>query len=80
MQLVFDSVTQAGVLPSLPNTITEGYLEVGGIRHDLLPIPFSRRGVATLVLLFDDGTRFEMTGARPLVELIGVARFLEDSP
>jgi hypothetical protein len=29
-------------LPMLPNTISEGFLEVGGIRHEVIPLPFAR--------------------------------------
>ena len=80
LQLILASVSYSGALPALPNTISEGYLEVGGIRHELVPLPFSRRGKATLTLLFADGTQFEVSGERPVVELIGAAKFLEDYP
>jgi hypothetical protein len=79
-QLVLASASHSGPLPALPNTISDGYLEVGAIRHELIPLPFSRRGKATLVLVFPDGTRFEVTGERPVVELIGTAKYLEDVP
>ena len=80
VQLVLDSATHSGAMPSLPNTISDGYLEVGGIRHELVPLPFSRRGAATLALVFTDGTRLEVSGERPAIELIGVAKFLENYP
>jgi hypothetical protein len=80
VQLVLASATHSEALPTLPNTISEGYLEVGGIHHAFVPLPFSRRGRATLVLVFIDGTRFEVTGERPVVELIGAAKFLENYP
>jgi hypothetical protein len=79
-QLVLESVTHLGSLPSLPNTISDGHLEVGAIRYELVPLPFSRRGEATLVLVFVDGTRLEVRGERPVVELIGTPRFLENYP
>jgi hypothetical protein len=79
-QLVLASADTAGILPTLPNTISDGYLEVGAIRHELIPLPFRRRGNATLFLVFADGTQFEVTGERPLVELLGAAQFLENFP
>jgi hypothetical protein len=79
-QLVLASVSASGILPALPNTISDGQLEVGGIRHELIPLPFSRRGKATLSLVFTDGSQFEVTGERPVVELIGSAKFLENLP
>jgi hypothetical protein len=80
VQLVLESATHSGAMPSLPNTISDGYLEVGGIRHELVPLPFSRRGAATLALVFTDGTLLEVSGERPVIELIGVAKFLENYP
>ena len=80
VQLIVASASYSDALPTLPNTISEGHLEVGGIRHELIPLPFSRRGKATLALVFTDGTQFEVTGERPVVELIGAAKFLENYP
>ncbi len=65
-------------LPPLPNTLTDGFLEVGGIRQELSPLPFSRKVAARLVLVFVDGTQIEIAGARPVIELKGSAIFLED--
>jgi len=79
-QLVLASVSGSRVLPALPNTISDGYLEVGGIRHELIPLPFSRRGKAILSLVFVDGSQFEISGERPVVELSGTAKFLENVP
>src|SRR5262249_13132359 len=78
VQLILDSASYSGALPSLPNTISDGYLEVGGIRHELIPLPFSRRGKAILALVFTDGTQLEVNGEQPVVELIGAAKFLEN--
>ena len=80
VQLILASASYSGTLPTLPNTISEGHLEVGGIRHELVPLPFSRRGKATLALVFTDGTQFEVNGERPVLELIGAAKFLENYP
>ena len=79
-QLVLASVSGSRVLPVLPNTISDGYLEVGGIRHELIPLPFGRRGEATLSLVFVDGSQFEISGERPVIELSGTAKFLENVP
>ena len=65
-------------LPPLPNTIAEGFLEVGGIRHELIPLPFKRKVGARLVLVFVDGAQIEIVGDMPVIELKGSAIFLED--
>ena len=65
--------------PVLPNTIADGFLEVGGIRHTLLPLPFKRRGDVKLSLTFTDGTQLEISGRGASVELLGQAIYLEDS-
>jgi hypothetical protein len=65
-------------LPPLPNTIADGFLEVGGIRHELIPLPFKRKVGARLVQVFVDGTQFEIVGNMPVIELKGNAIFLED--
>ena len=65
-------------LPPMPNTIAEGYLEVGGIRHELIPLPFKRKVAARLMLVFVDGAQIEIVGNMPVIELKGSAIFLED--
>ena|SRR5690348_8113181 len=79
-QLVLAEVQDFPSPPAIPNTISEGYLEVGAIRHELIPLPFRRRGRATLALVFADGGQFEIHGERPFIELLGSAKFLEDVP
>ena len=51
-ELVLFDVTVFGSLPSLPNSILEGFLEVGGIKHELIPLPFKRKAAAILSLEF----------------------------
>ena len=65
-------------LPPLPNTISEGFLEVGGIRHEIIPLPFKRKVGARLYLLFVDGTETEIVGKKPILELLGTPIYLED--
>jgi hypothetical protein len=67
-------------MPPLPNTISEGFLEVGGIRHQLIPLPFKRKIGARLSLVFVDGAHVEIVGKRPFVELQGAPIYLEDFP
>jgi hypothetical protein len=69
----------SGPLPPLPNTIDEGFLEVGGIRHELIPLPFKRKVGARLKLQFADGAVSEILGRRPFIELLGAPIFLEES-
>ena len=64
--------------PVLPNTIAEGYLEVGGIRHEGLPLPFKRKVDARLYLLFIDGSQAEIIGKRPTVVLLGAPIYLQN--
>jgi hypothetical protein len=77
-RLVLSEAQAAGLLPSLPNAIDEGYLEVGGIRHELVPLPFQRKVDARLYLVFADGSTLEIVGKKPFVELLGTPIFLED--
>lgn len=68
----------SGPLPMLPNTISEGFLEVGGIRLEVIPLPFKRKVGARLYLQFVDGTQTEIIGKRPIIELLGMPIYLED--
>ncbi|HKJ08355.1 MAG TPA: hypothetical protein VKA76_04630 [Gammaproteobacteria bacterium] len=76
--LLMDDATCSGPLPPVPNTVSEGYVEVGGIRHELLPLPFKRKVPARLALTFVDGTRLDVSGNRPVVELLGAPIYLEE--
>lgn len=77
-ELVMLEAVASGPLPPLPNTIDEGFLEVGGIRHELIPLPFKRKVGARLQLQFADGAATEIIGKRPLIELLGTPIYLED--
>lgn len=77
-QLVFSGVDSLGPLPSLPNTISEGFLEVGGICYEIIPLPFKSKTRARLKLSFADGIEFEINGDRPFIELGGTPIYLED--
>lgn len=79
-RLVLAEAIPSGPLPVLPNTISEGFLEVGGIRHELIPLPFRRKVCARLNLVFVDGFQMELIGERPYIELLGAAIYLEDVP
>ena len=77
-ELIMWQAAASGPLPALPDTISEGFLEVGGIRHELIPLPFRRKVGARLYLQFADGGEIEIIGKRPQVELLGTPIFLED--
>lgn len=77
-QLVLWEASAAGPLPPLPNTISEGFLEVGGIRHEIIPLPFKRKVGATLCLLFVDGVQAEIVGAKPVINLLSTPIYLEE--
>lgn len=78
-ELVLYDVTVFGSLPPLPNTISAGFLEVGGIKHELIPLPFKRKVAAILSLEFIDGAITALAGHKPRLELLGRATFLEES-
>ena len=79
-KLVLWEATAPAPLPLFPNTISEGFLEVGGIRHEFIPLPFKRKVGAKLYLLFIDGVQTEILGNRPSIELLGTPIYLEDTP
>jgi hypothetical protein len=76
--LVLSGVEVSGPIPTLPSTISDGYLEVGGIKHSLLPLPFTRKVSAKLCLTFADGGRLEIVGKRPIVELLGKPIYVDE--
>ena len=78
--LILSEVEKFGSMPLLPNTISEGFLEVGGIKHQLIPLPFRRKVGARLSLVFVDGTKLEIVGNRPFIELGGAPIYLEEFP
>ena len=77
-QLIMQGASSLAPSPPLPNTISEGYLEVGGIKHQLIPLPFKRKVGAKLNLVFVDGGHLEIVGDKPFVELFGAPIYLED--
>ena len=76
-QLIMQGASSLAPSPPLPNTISEGYLEVGGIKHQLIPLPFKRKVGAKLNLVFVDGGHLEIVGDKPFVELFGAPIYLE---
>jgi hypothetical protein len=78
VELILADARRSGTPPRLPGNISDGYLEVGGIRHEVIPLPFSRKVDARLCLQFANGTAAEIVGRRPFVELLGAPGFLED--
>jgi hypothetical protein len=79
-QLILSEVTDLESIPRTPNTISDGHLEVGGIKHQLIPLPFKRKVGAILRITFVDGTEFEIVGQKPFIELLGPPTYLEDVP
>ena len=76
-ELVVDNAVLSTPLPALPGEIAEGFLEVGGIKHELIPLPFKRKIEAMLCVTFADGSELEVSGCRPMVELLGAPAFVE---
>jgi hypothetical protein len=79
-RLILSQIESFGAMPSLPNTISEGFLEVGGIKHELIPLPFKRKVGARLSLVFVDGAQLEIVGSKPFIELAGAPIYLEGFP
>lgn len=77
-KLVLWGASVSGPWPKLPDTITDGFLEVGGIRHEVIPLPFKRKIGARLYLQFADGAKIELVGETPLIELLGKPLYVED--
>jgi hypothetical protein len=77
-ELVLYDVTVFESLPLLPNTVSEGFLEVGGIRHERLPLPFHRKVSAILSLEFVDGSVVVIAGLKPQLELFGQPTFVAE--
>ena len=65
-------------LPPLPNVIVDGYLEVEGRRHELIPLPCERVAPCLLHLDFSDGSVLEVRGEHPLITLLGEKVFLQE--
>ena len=78
--MILSEVADLESVPRTPNTISDGYLEVGGIKHELVPLPFKRKVGAILRITFVDGTDFEIASAKPFIELLGAPIYLEDFP
>lgn len=65
-------------LPPLPGAIAEGYLEVGGVKLEPIPLPFKRKVAARLHLVLADGRTLEIAGEKPVIELSDPPIFLEE--
>jgi len=76
--LLLEAARMAEPLPPLPNIVAEGYLDVGGSRYELIPLPFERENSCLLYLEFTDATVLEIRGEHPLIKLVGDKVFLED--
>jgi len=77
-RLVLEGATLLTPIPDLPQAIMDGFIEVGGIRHEMIPLPFRRKVGARLCLSFSDGHSLTIVGERPYIELLGQATFLEE--
>ena len=76
--LVISGAAVGAPAPPFPNMICDGHLAVGGIKHTLLPLPFTRKVDVNLSLIFTDGTALNIHGRGATVALLGQAIYLED--
>lgn len=62
----------------LPNMIDDGYFEIDGERYELVPVPLGEHEQGHLHLVFADGGILDVTGSKPVINLLGRAIPLED--
>jgi hypothetical protein len=78
-RLIFwDATALAPIPPSLPANIEEGFIEVGGRKQELLPLPFRHKVPTRLWLRLADGAEVNIIGEQSSIELQGRPIFLED--
>jgi hypothetical protein len=62
----------------LPDDIVGGWLEAGGERYELVPLPFRRPGAATVHLELRRGAVLDVVGRSASVEALDAPIFLEE--
>jgi hypothetical protein len=72
-EMIFPGGAVGMPLPPLPNTIADGFVEVGGVQHDTIRLPFKCRGRGALWLKFVDASTLSVSGLAPGIELLGNA-------
>jgi hypothetical protein len=78
-RLRFTGATVSGDRPSLPVTLWDGSLLVGGLEHDnVVPIPLAARGPVELRLVFASGQEIVVSAESIELELIGEASYVEE--
>ncbi|HEY0720440.1 MAG TPA: hypothetical protein VGE50_04205 [Gammaproteobacteria bacterium] len=78
VELLLDDASIAQTTTSLPNMIDDGYFEVDGVRHEVIPLPLGEHGSGHLHLTFSDGSELDIHGKHPVIKLLGKAKRLED--
>lgn len=77
VNIVLEEAKVLGSMPSLPNAAIGGYLQLGKVHHDMIPVPLHSKHHARLYLQFSDYSELEMVGEAIHVELLGEAILLE---
>ena len=79
LELVLPDAQLGSAVPPLPDGISEGFLEIGDERHEVIPLPLPEAaGAARLWLRFAGGGTLDIRGKDPAIRLLGAAIHLED--
>lgn len=62
----------------LPDDIVGGWIETGGARRELIPLPFGHRGATRVHLELRGGGTLDVLGGSTSIETLGAPIFLED--
>ena len=65
-------------VPTLPNTVVEGYLELDGERYASIPLPLPQKRDGRLYLQFANDSVLALYGEYPEIRLVGEKVFLSD--
>lgn len=65
-------------LPTLPNTVVEGYLELDGKRYEPIPLPLPQKRHGRLYLQFANESVLALHGEQPEIRLVGEKIFLSN--
>ncbi len=78
--IVMDQARVENDAVRLPDDIVAGWLEAGGVRYELVPLPFSRPGEVRLRLELRGGSVLQASGRGVSVRLLDAPIFLENLP
>jgi hypothetical protein len=80
IQLEFEKASLDGTPSNLPDTISEGELDVNNIKDGGIPIPFEPKLPVRLSLVFQSGNEIQIFGEKMKLMEIGEAEYVEEFP